>query len=112
MNLAAWVAEVRRLLRALDSPNRGTANGHVALTHHMPTAPSGKGQGAKPARWVATCEYVANVEGNTPEEAAAALIARLEADLSQKIETHRAELARLEAARGARLRVVRAEKPS
>lgn len=110
MNVAGWMREVRRLLAALH-PDAAYRNGEITLTHHA-ERPSPKPK-APPvaAHWRASCG-IASHEAPTPEEAAAGVISKLEKQLADQIESHRAALERLEKAASGGLRLVREEKPS
>jgi hypothetical protein len=114
MNIAGWVQEVRRLLRAIY-PNRALHyhTSPVGLEYHPERTSDGvsKLKQPTPGHWTASCGAVRR-EAATAEEAAAALVADLEGQIAERIASMRAEVARLEAAQASKLRIVRAEKPS
>ncbi|MGO9833699.1 MAG: hypothetical protein ACLP1X_05740 [Polyangiaceae bacterium] len=112
MNVAAWVREIRRLVRALyPEGNTAIQNRTAVGLHYHPEGQLIKGK-PDPEYWSASCGAYEDCRASTPEDAAAALIARLETELAKKIAHHRAQLAQLEASQAAGLRVVRTEKPS
>jgi hypothetical protein len=113
MNIGAWVREVRRLLGVL----------HPDRSYHAHTSPielcfcperrvRTDKERTFPEHWEAKCGSC-TCQASTGEEAAAALISRLEGEVTAKIAAARAELERLERAQAVHLRLVPAtEKPS
>lgn len=98
MNIVAWVAEVRRLLKALKHEPTDIRLRWVPKSDH-------------PECWEAATGSV-RVTGSSPEEATAKVVEELGRRIAVQVATHRAELERLEKAQASGLHVVKTEKPS